>query len=127
MDASALPTLLGWQRTISTVSNVLLAFHVMNGWPLRDTEAAYRDAVDTVAAEVLAVNPEVSDNDLHRVIDDRVAGPVRKMELLPRITPIGTIAGVSGDVFRPDPLAEAVAEIQRLRSKLYDLGVDPDV
>ena len=69
----------------------LLAYHVVNGWRLRDAEAAYREAVHAVAAEVLSVNPNVSDNDLHRVIDDRVAGPVRRMECLPGIAPIGTI------------------------------------
>lgn len=104
----------------------LLAFHVMNGWRLKDAEAAFREAVDTVAAEVLALNPNVCINDLHRVIDDRVAGPVRRMECLPRIAPIGTIPAGSDDAGRANPLAEAVAEIQRLRSKLYDLGVDPD-
>ena len=89
----------------------LLAFHVLNGWRMRDAEDAYREAVDAVAAEVLAVNPNVSDNDLHQIIDDRVAGPVRRMECLPRIAPIGTIAGWFGGLLRPDPLAEAVAEI----------------
>ena len=108
----------------------LLAFHVMSGWRLRDAEEAYWEAVHAIASEVLGGNPDVAVGDLHRIIDDRVAGPVRRMEYLPRIVPIGTIPDPSAPVHPPDPieqaLAEAVAEIQRLRSKLYDLGVDPD-
>ena len=99
----------------------LLSFHVLNGWKFKDAEAAYLNAVDTFVDDVLSVNPEIDDKELHRLVDDRLAGPVRRMEYLPRIVQKCTIQPAPSD-----PLAEAVAEIRRLRSMLQDAGIDPD-
>ena len=99
----------------------LLSFHVLNGWKLRDAEAAYSAAVQDAIGELEAVNPGMSNTDALRIVDERVTGPVRDMVQLPRKVQSCTIQPVPSD-----PLAEAVAEIRRLRVMLQDVGVNPD-
>ena len=101
----------------------LLSVHVSNGWKLKDAEIAYSAAVQEAVRELDAVNPNISDADALKIVDERVCGPIRRGEFLPgpRIVHNCTIQPPP-----PDPLIEAVAEIRRLRSKLQDLGVDPD-
>ena len=58
----------------------LLAFHVVNGYRLRDAEAAYLSAVRTAIA---GLDSALSDEEMLWAVDKAVAEPVRQLYLMP--------------------------------------------
>ena len=106
----------------------IMAFHVMSGWRLKDAELAYQTAVKTAVGDAMAGESDISDAALHAYVDSVVAGPVRAGESFPTPFPDtdGNRAIWHDSQPQPDALADAVAEIRRLRAILQDMGVDPD-
>ena len=108
----------------------IMACHVMQGWKLKDSETHYLIAIQIVVKEALDLDWDMSDSELQSYIEKNLIMPMRaNLGIIPDQyrTPKNKVSNraTRHDSATPD-IAEAVAEIQRLRSKLHDLGVDPD-
>ena len=108
----------------------IIASHLMRGWKFKDAESAFWVAIITGVKEAEALDPSMSDAQMNEYLN---------AHHLPQHYPGGVYPAPptkkatnhakwhdSEPAKATADLADAVAEIQRLRSKLYDLGVDPD-
>ena len=107
----------------------ILALHVAAGWTLRDAEWAFWAMILNTIGEF---PPDASDATICEYLNKVKLEPIRQGGLFPmplnRAKLHETPPAESCKVARnPDlALAEAVAEIRRLREILADVGVDPD-
>ena len=112
----------------------LLACHLMGGWKLKDAELAYLIAIQIVMNEALALDSNMPDAELMAYIEKSLIVPLRANNGVipdqyrsPKQAAGNRAIWHDSEATQPTPgMAEAVTEIARLRSKLYDCGVDPD-
>ena len=117
----------------------VLALHVDAGWALSEAERAYFNVISDALREVAIGHPELWDDEREEEHCQKTAEKMNAVDLMvirtgglfPRPTTgqgqKGANRAIWHDSEDPAPaMADAVAEIQRLRSKLHDLGVDPD-
>ena len=117
----------------------VLAVHVDVGWTLSEAERAYFSVISDALREVAIGHPELWDDEREEEHCRKTAERMNAIDLMvirtgglfPRPTTGQRHRGANraNGTIQTDSapaMADAVAEIARLRSKLHDLGVDPD-